>query len=92
MDKGYEQAVENLAYVIDQTATRTLDPIVEEHGLVPMDVANALLSEDDQAAWEEVESVSQVICATYGVDYDTLMADVSACLMMNLLAHDLGVH
>ena len=91
MCKGYEQAVENLAYVIDQTSVRTLDPLVEEHGLIPMDVANVLMSEDDQADWDEVENVSQVICATYGVTYEQLMADVSACLMTNLLAHEFGL-
>lgn len=91
MDKGYNQAIENIAYAIDQASIQTLEPIVLEHGEVPIDVVNVLLSEEDHEHWDKIEHVAEVVCKTYGVTYDTMMSDVSACLMMNLMAHELGV-
>lgn len=89
---GYSQAVENLAYVIDKTASETMDHLVEQYGFITAEEAARFMSQEELKAWEEIEKVADIICKTYDVEYETLMADASAVLMANLLANELGLH
>jgi hypothetical protein len=89
--KGYQQAIENMAYVIDQLSIQTLDPIMEEHGVASPEEAGVYMSDEDLAKWDEVERVANVICQTYSVEYDDFMNEVAGTLTENLIATTIGV-
>ena len=84
-DPGYVQAVHNMAYTIDQVAMETMDPIVAEHGLVSTEEASKMMSPEDRKKWEDIESIANVVCETYDVEYDDFMDDVQALMWQGLL-------
>lgn len=85
MSRGYEQAVLNMAYAIDQLAIKTMDPIVAEHGLMSTEEVSKLMSPEELNEWQEIERVSAVVCETYDVEYDDFMNDVQTELWKGLL-------
>lgn len=91
MNKGYTQSIENLAFTIDNLAQQSMDPLILEHGMLSTEEASELMSQEELQQWEQVEIISQMICETYNISYDTLMADTSAVLMENLIACMNGV-
>ena len=88
---GYEQAVLNMAYAIDQLAIKTMDPIVAEHGLMSTEEASKLMSAEELNEWQEIERIAAVVCQTYDVEYDDFMNDVQAEMWKGLLQSP-GVH
>lgn len=81
--KGYMQAVENMAYTIDQLSLRTIDPVMEKYGCTTTEEVNEHLTPEEQAEWQQVEDIASVVCRTYEVEYELFMTHVALTLDMN---------
>lgn len=85
MNKGYEQAIDNLAYAIDKLAAETLEPVMTQYGATTPEEADEYLSEEEKELWREIEVIAHTVARTYGKSYDEVMDFVASTLMFHTL-------
>jgi len=85
MSKGYDQAIDNLAYAIDKLSAETLEPIMTNYGVTTTEEADEFLTEDEKDLWQEIEVIAHTVARTYGKSYDEVMDQVSATLFMHTM-------
>lgn len=77
MDKGYEQAVQNLAWKIIEFSERDFDHMAEVFaGRVDLMLEYLDEHPEKKQDWDKLEEITEVVCETYGVEYEQLASDV----------------
>ena len=85
MSKGYDQAIDNLAYAIDKLAAETLEPVMTQYGATTPEEADQYLSEEEKELWREIEVIAHTVARTYGKSYDEVMDQVSVTLFAHTM-------
>lgn len=81
MNKGYEQAVQNLAYKIIEFSRRDLDPVADQLETMDQMLQHIENNPSMLRDWDKLEEVTDVICKTYNVDFVQLSEDVWNMMM-----------
>ena len=85
MSKGYDQAIDNLAYAIDKLSAETLEPIMTKYGVTTTEEADEFLTAEEKALWQEIEVIAHTVARTYGKTYNEVMDLVSMTLYVHTI-------